>query len=28
MRDAASNDFLVTTQRESPEDQFTVSTCR
>jgi CDP-diacylglycerol pyrophosphatase len=28
MRDDASNDFLVTTQRGSPEDQFTASTCR
>jgi CDP-diacylglycerol pyrophosphatase len=28
MRDDASKDFLVTTQRESPEDQFTASTCR
>ena len=28
MRDAASNDFLVTTRRESPEYQFTATTCR
>jgi CDP-diacylglycerol pyrophosphatase len=28
LRDAASSDFLVTTQRESPEDQFTASRCR
>jgi CDP-diacylglycerol pyrophosphatase len=28
MRDDASNDFLVLTQRESPEYQFTAATCR
>ena len=28
MRDDAANDFLVITQRESPEYQFTAATCR